>query len=87
MENKKSFILRHSLYPALEYMDDATAGELIKAIFIYSMTGEQQEVPPMARATFAQVCAQLDEDTEKYKETCERNREAVLKRWANAQEK
>lgn len=70
----------------MESLDDATAGILVKAIFAFQR-GEDVEInDPVLSAVFQVIRKEFEESDEKYRETCERNRENVMKRWEKAKD-
>lgn len=53
-------------------LPDESAGKLIKALCKYKITGEVVIDDDVIGAIFAMMRVALDEDTEKYKQKCER---------------
>lgn len=78
-----SFILYDSLAVQTESMTDSQLGKLLRCIFAYRKTGEVPDPndDPMVWAIFGFVRSHLDENEEKYRQTCQKNRENVQKRW------
>ena len=60
------------------------AGELIKAIFEYEATGSFSELSPIVKIATIPIRQYLDENTEKYAKTVERNRLNIEKRWGKS---
>lgn len=76
-----SFNVYHSYLKALEPLNDAECGRLLKACIQYSMTGEVPELRGNERFLFPTWQSQIDRDKEKYEAKCRRNSENVSKRW------
>lgn len=78
-----SFILYDSLAVQTEAMTDSQLGKLLRCIFAYRRTGEAPDPndDPMVWAIFGFVRSHLDDNEEKYRQTCQRNRENAQKRW------
>lgn len=76
-----SFNVYHSYLKALEPLNDAECGRLLKACLQYSMTGEVPELRGNERFLFPSWQSQIDRDREKYEAKCRRNSENVSKRW------
>lgn len=78
-----SFILYDSLAVQAEAMTDSQLGKLLRYIFAYRKTGEVPDPndDPMVWAIFGFVRSHLDENEEKYRQTCQKNRENAQKRW------
>lgn len=90
MEGKKIFNLYTDLIKLvngsndhnviIEPMTDEEAGQLFKWILAY-VNDLHPEVPREIRFAVAQVKKQLDDDLERYKEKCRKNKENIQKRW------
>lgn len=65
----------------LEAATDEQAGKLLKAMLKYQATGEAEVDDPLLGAIFEMVKEGIDKDNKAYEETCERRRQAALKRW------
>lgn len=76
-----SFNVYHSYLKALEPLNDAECGRLLRACIQYSMTGEVPELRGNERFLFPSWQSQIDRDREKYEAKCRRNSENVSKRW------
>lgn len=72
---KDSFILYTSYTNAFLGLSNEQAGELIKAIFLFVTTGEQQEVSdPTTRFAYNLIVEQIIQNDRKYAQKCERLR-------------
>ena len=75
MADKKSIILHTDSAEQWNMLTDDKAGKLIKALLVYSQTGEQIETEDgMLKMAFSFISAQLDRDREKYDEKCAKNK-------------
>ena len=75
MADKKSIILHTDSAEQWNMLTDDQAGKLIKALLVYSQTGEQIETEDgMLKMAFSFISAQLDRDREKYDEKCAKNK-------------
>ena len=86
MSKKRSVIIRDQFVPLLEAATDEQAGKLLKAMLKYQATGEAEVDEPLLGAIFEMVKEGIDQDNKAYEDTCERRRQAALKRWENEQE-
>ncbi len=69
-----AFLLYNDSKIYFDNCPDAEAGQLIKAIFSYKVTGELPEnLPRGAEMAFYAIQNYLDRDAESYKETCAKN--------------
>ncbi len=78
---KNSFILYHSYQKHLEDLSDAEVGQLTRAIFHYSETGEVPKLKPLLKMAFNFIREDIDINKEKYEEKCRKNKENIKKRW------
>ena len=76
-----SFNVYHSYLKALEPLNDAECGRLLKACLQYSMTGEVPELRGNERFLFPSWQSQIDRDREKYEARCRQNAKNVSVRW------
>ena len=75
MADKKSIILHTDSAEQWNLLTDEQAGQLIKALLVYSQTGDQIETDDgMLKMAFSFISAQLDRDREKYDERCAKNK-------------
>ena len=76
-----SFNVYHSYLKAIEPLNDAECGRLLKACLIYSMTGEVPELRGNERFIFPSWQSQIDRDREKYEARCRQNSKNISIRW------
>ena len=76
-----SFNVYHSYLKALEPLNDAECGRLLKACLQYSMTGEVPELRGNERFLFPSWQSQIDRDREKLEASCRQNAKNVSVRW------
>ena len=74
---KKSFILYADYIKHIERLSDDEAGKLFKAIFCYVNNGRLPDLDGMAAMAFSFISNQLDNDLQKYEETCKKRSEKV----------
>jgi hypothetical protein len=84
MPKKKSFILYADYIKHIERLSDDEAGKLFKAIFEYVNEGRLPDLDGMAAMAFSFISNQLDNDLQKYEETCKKRSENIKKRWEKA---
>lgn len=83
-DTNKAMLIRFHFKKALLNMTDEQAGSWLKAMLIYAAEKREPEPGELgegAQMLFDIAAPQIDEDRQKYAETCERNRENVKKRW------
>lgn len=73
---KKSFLIYDNWALMISQMPNEEAGKLIKKICNYKINGEVEEGFSSVDAIFVMIKSKLDEDSEKYEETCKKRREA-----------
>ena len=78
---KKSFIIYDNWALMISQMPNEEAGQLIKKICKYKISGECDNGFTSVDAVFSMIKVTLDEDARKYEETCEKRREAIKSRW------
>lgn len=76
-----SFNVYHSYLKALEPLNDAECGRLLKACLQYSMTGVAPELRGNERFLFPSWQSQIDRDRDKYAAKCRRNSQNASMRW------
>lgn len=81
MPKKKSFILYADYIKHIERLSDDEAGKLFKAIFCYVNNGRLPDLDGMSAMAFSFISNQLDNDLQKYEETCKKRSENIKKRW------
>lgn len=78
---REYFCAYHSMLGALEPLNDAECGRLLKALLMYSMANETPELRGNERFVFPMFKAQIDRDRETYEAKCASSRANVMKRW------
>lgn len=76
---KKSFILYTDTREALSQLDDATRGKLFLHIFDYVESGIVPDMEPLEKLAFTFIKSQIDRDSVKYQDTCEKRKLAGSK--------
>ena len=80
MSDKKSFKIYKEWGSQFSCLDDASAGELIKAIFTYQSTGEEPcGMSPIVAMAFSFIKQQFERDNASYEKTSEVRSEAGKK--------
>ena len=78
----KAYIsLYYSYREQLEILPDDERGHLIIALLDYAENGTIPRLEGASNMAFAFIKAQIDRDTEKYNERCQKNRDNIRKRW------
>ena len=81
MADKSSFIIHLNTAPQWRMLSNEQAGILIKALLLYSETGEQlQSDDGMLMMAFSFIKCQIDSDSEKYNARCKKNQEIADER-------
>ena len=81
--DKKSFVIYQNWAEIIKRLPKEDAGELIQAICNYKTDSEYQIDNPYIEAIFeGQIKSQLEKDSEKYQQKCERMAELNRKRKA-----
>ena len=80
MPKKKSFILYADYIKHIERLSDDEAGKLFKAIFCYVNNGRLPDLDGMSAMAFSFISNQLDNDLQKYEETCKKRSENIKKK-------
>lgn len=85
---KKSIIIYADCIAILEELTNEQAGRLFKAILSYvnEEPVTETEGDPAVKMAFKVLKNQIDRDTEKYVEKCEKNRAIAQKRWERIRE-
>ena len=82
MAEIKSFTLYYDALHLITTMNDSQAGRLLKSLFNFSMTGEIEDMSDdgMIKMAFNFIANKIQQDTEKYKAKCAKNKEIALER-------
>lgn len=83
IKKKENFLLYHNMFQMIEELENEDVGEVIKAIFEYSINGNIAEFPKASCKSmlFKTIKNSIDINNTKYIERCENNRNNALKRW------
>lgn len=80
MNNKKAFLLYFDMQSTINHLTDEQAGKLLKMIFSLVVDGEEEKTKDQAlNIIFDMVKNQINRDTKKYEEVCEKRRDAGKK--------
>ena len=75
MTEKKSFILYHDTYAPIKALTQEQKGDLLDAIFHYSMDNQEDKLPPIVSLAFQFIKNYLDRDYEKWEKRAEASRD------------
>ena len=64
--SKKSFILYHDTYGPIKALNQKEKGDLLDAIFVYSMENKETELAPLVHLAFQFIKNYLDRDSERW---------------------
>ncbi len=76
MNRKKSFIMYTDYQKHINRLSDEEAGKLIKAVLMYTNSGEEPVLSPAADMAFSFIKEQIDRDCDKWEDTCRKRSEA-----------
>ncbi len=79
---KNSFLVYNDQGAVFNELTDEKAGKLIKAMIDYSITGVIPKLLPTLTIAFIPIKQQMDRNSVRYEEMCEKNRENIQKRWS-----
>ena len=79
---KESFVLYNTQYEAIKDLSDLDLGKLIRALFEIQL-GNEINLEPHLKIAFNFIMGQIQIDTKKYEEKCEKLRENAKKRQEN----
>ena len=81
MAERKSFMLYLDTSKQWDMLTNEQAGILIKALFLYTQTGEQLcSEDGMLMMAFSFIAGQIDRDNDKYEQKCNRNKQIAIER-------
>ena len=80
--DNKSFMIYKDWEELVLMLDDAQAGKLFKALFVYAKTGDETALDGMTTMAFTVMRNAIDRDGQKWVETCQKRKESIQKRWA-----
>lgn len=78
---REYFCAYHSYIKQCKGLSDGELGRLFRALLEYSASGKVPELNGRESVAFDFMAANIDRDAESYKDTCNRNRENVSKRY------
>ena len=82
MSDKGSMIMYHDWINIFNELSDAEAGKLVKALLVYSATGDEPDFKnKVLRMAFKSMQGNIDSNNEKYMRICEKRKAAIEKRW------
>lgn len=70
-----TFILRNDFFPQIKMLTREERGDLLTAIFAYSVGDELPDMDTVTQMCFGFIRASLDANSEKYQARCDKNRE------------
>lgn len=85
MKDKNSFIFYHDWKELIEMLEPEQVKELILAMIAVSEETELPEMDKMTQTAFISIRQAMERDIKRYKERCEKNRQAAETRWSNQQ--
>lgn len=81
-KRKSAFLFHYDLKSKIEMISDEIAGQVIKAAFDYAINGILPNNADLGfRMVFSDIKDDIDADSLNYNERCEKNRQAIQKRW------
>ena len=78
---REYFCAYHSYIKQCKGLSDSELGRLFRALLEYSASGKVPELNGRESVAFDFMSANIDRDAEAYKDTCNRNRENISKRY------
>ncbi len=74
-------LIREQLEPLFLSLTDSERGKLLSAMMSYQWHGKQPKLPDKLSGIFEVLRTLADDDTNRYKEKCERNRSNIMAYW------
>lgn len=78
---QKGFIVYGDNEEVFDRLSDEEAGQLLKGMVKYFNSGEEPSFSGVLEFVFIPIKQQMDRDSEKYEEKCQKNREKIQKYW------
>ena len=78
---QKGFIVYGDNEEVFDRLSDEEAGQLLKGMVKYFNSGEMPSFSGVLEFVFIPIKQQMDRDSEKYEEKCQKNREKIQKYW------
>ena len=83
-KERPGFMMYHDLLPQVEMMSPDEAGELLRALLVYSSTGSYDTVPRTVELILLGYIPRIDRDAECYEKKRRHTRKAAKARWEKA---
>lgn len=81
-KNQKGFIVYGDIKATSDELSDEQLGKLFRGMIDYFVSGECPRFTDSLKFAFIPIKQQMDRDSEKYAQRCEKMRENVNKRWS-----
>ena len=81
---KKTFLMYADHYEMVKGLSDAQLGTLLRALYALANNEPLPELDAVAKMAFAFISNDVLKANAKYEERCEKNREAIAKRWSKS---
>lgn len=81
---KKTFLMYADHYEMVKGLSDAQLGTLLRALYALANNEPLPELDAVAKMAFAFISNDVLKANAKYEERCEKNREAIAKRWGKS---
>ena len=78
---QRGFIVYDDNEEVFDRLSDEEAGQLLKGMVKYFNSGEEPSFSGVLEFVFIPIKQQMDRDSEKYEEKCQKNREKIQKYW------
>lgn len=84
---KNSFVFYYSYCDKLNWCTDSEFRHIILALIHYDKNGEIVSLTDREQIAFDMIKIDLEENRQKYKDKCEKNRQIAINRWIKEKEK
>jgi len=84
LKKRPAFLFYMQWCEGVMTLDDATAGQIFKAVAEYQLTGEVQAATPVAKAMLLTYLSQFKTDKRNYITKCQKAQKAIQTRWEKA---
>lgn len=81
MKTKRTFLMNADHYEMVKGLSDAQLGLLLRALYALAADEPLPELDAVSKMAFAFMANDITKANEKYEARCEKNREAIAKRW------
>ena len=78
-----AFVMYADILPQLSFLTREQMGDLFTAILQYVAGEEIGDMDDVTRMAFGFITSQIDRDRDKYREKCEKAKQAAKNRWSN----